>query len=204
MTIAMIEIADLLQVQDPIALFSQWYQTVETAGQSMPEAMALATANRNGHPSVRFVLLKEVSSGGFCFFTNYNSRKASDLDDNPWAALAFHWVVVGRQVRVCGPVEKLSMEENAAYAHTRPRDSQIGAWASKQSQPLLNDAELSQRFASIEEKFLNQEIPCPPFWGGYRVIPYEIEFWINRADRLHDRIVFRRKDQLWSLQRLFP
>ena len=189
---------------DPIEFFRAWWRQAEQSGLLLPESMTLATATPEGRPSARLVLLKEVSARGFVFYTNYGSRKARELDANPWASLAFHWVPLQRQVRVEGRVEKVSPEESVAYFTSRPRGSRIGAWASRQSQPIASRAALEAKVAEAWRQFGAGEIPLPPFWGGYRVIPDRIEFWQGRADRLHDRVLHTRTAEGWSAVRLQP
>jgi pyridoxamine 5'-phosphate oxidase len=190
---------------DPIELFRAWWNAAERAGVLLPEAAALATATPDGRPSVRMVLLKKLERRGCVFFTNYGSRKARDLEANPFAALCLHWAVLQRQIRVSGRVERVSEEESAAYFRTRSRGSRLGAWASRQSESLPNRAELEERFRRYGAEFGGGEVPLPPFWGGYRLVPDRIEFWQGRTDRLHDRIVFERVEGgSWSAQRLYP
>jgi pyridoxamine 5'-phosphate oxidase len=189
---------------DPIELFKSWFAAAGSAGVSMPEAVALATASRDGAPSARMVLLKEVDTRGFVFFTNYGSRKASDMDANPRASLCFYWAVLERQVRASGRVARIDHEESAAYFATRPRGSQVGAWASRQSETLRAREDLDQAVRDMTEKFAERDVPLPPFWGGYRLEPEEIEFWQGRADRLHDRLVYTRSGRGWSTRRLYP
>lgn len=190
--------------RDPLELFSEWWGAARESGLHLPDATALATATADGRPSVRMVLLKGMDARGFAFYTNYGSRKARELDANPLAELCFHWSVLERQVRVSGAVARLPEEESAAYFRTRPRGSRIGAWASRQSDPLPDRRELEERFRRIRDEFRGEEIPLPPFWGGYRLAPERIEFWQGRADRLHDRIVFERTGDGWSAHRLQP
>ncbi|MDT8342053.1 MAG: pyridoxamine 5'-phosphate oxidase [Longimicrobiales bacterium] len=192
--------------EDPFDLFRDWYRTAEESGLFMPEAMALATASADGAPSARMVLLKDFDARGFTFYTNYESRKARELDENPRAALTLHWAVLERQVRIEGTVHRVSQAESLAYFRTRPRGSRIGAWASAQSRPLAARADLEARVRETEARFRGDAIPLPPFWGGYRVVPTLIEFWQGRADRLHDRWVFRRGDAeaAWTVERLHP
>ena len=166
--------------------------------------VALATADAEGRPSVRMVLLRGVDEQGFSFFTNYNSRKARDLDGNPHAALCFHWIALDEQIRVEGRVERLTPEESDRYFAGRPRGSQLGAWASAQSTVLPAREKLEQEYRSIEERFAGQPVPRPPFWGGYRVVPNRIEFWYGRPDRLHDRLVYQRSGDGWKIERLYP
>lgn len=189
---------------DPIQLFGQWFEAARKAGILLPEAMTLATAAADGAPSARMVLLKDIGNDGFEFYTNLGSRKADELRANPQAALCFHWGVLQRQVRVEGPVAELSREASAAYFHTRPRGSRIGAWASRQSQPLEEREVLQRRVRQVTERFEGGEVPLPDFWGGFRLDPRRIEFWQGRADRLHDRLVFRREEDGWSSLRLYP
>jgi pyridoxamine 5'-phosphate oxidase len=189
---------------DPIELFTSWFEAARGAGVLLPEAVTLATATPEGIPSARMVLLKDVDARGFVFFTNYGSRKARELDANPRAALCFHWAVLQRQVRVSGRVARVAVEESSKYFATRPRGSQIGAWASQQSQNLPSREALERSVRDLGEKYAGQDVPLPPFWGGYRLEPEEIEFWQGRADRLHDRLVFSRADGGWSTRRLYP
>jgi pyridoxamine 5'-phosphate oxidase len=191
--------------RDPIILFQRWFSDAQAANLVLPEAMSLATVGSDGRPSARMVLLKQVDHDGFVFFTNYNSAKAQELETNPFAALVFHWVTMERQVRVEGKVVKTSREESRQYFETRPRDSQIGAWASPQSEVIENRSILEERKAELEIKYHGRSIECPPYWGGYRLIPDKIEFWKGRTGRLHDRILFTRTaDGSWSMERLAP
>lgn len=189
---------------DPIELFQAWFQAASEAGILLPEAVALATAAVDGTPSARMVLLKHVDERGFVFFTNYGSRKSRELVENPRAALCFHWAVLQRQVRVNGTVTRASDEESDAYFLSRGRGSRIGAWASRQSERLSTRAELEVRVREVEKRFAGGEVPRPEFWGGYRIEPQVIEFWQGRADRLHDRLVFRRTEGGWATERLYP
>jgi pyridoxamine 5'-phosphate oxidase len=189
---------------DPFALFEEWYREAREAGLYLPESMTLATATPDGKPSARLVLLKRHDERGFVFFTNYESRKASELERNPFGALAIHWPVLQRQVRIEGPVEKISEDESFSYFRTRPRGSRIGAWASPQSAVIADRADLERRVEQIRERYPGDEVPLPPHWGGYRVRPRTIEFWQGRADRLHDRFRFEREVDGWSVERLAP
>jgi pyridoxamine 5'-phosphate oxidase len=189
---------------DPFELFAAWYHAAEESGLVHPEAMALATADADGSPSVRMVLLKDVGPEGFVFFTNYESRKARELEENPRASLCFHWANLERQVRVSGTVERTTEEESYAYFSTRPRGSRIGAWASRQSRPLVERDELEARVREMTERFRGEDVPLPPFWGGYRLRPTTLEFWQGKASRLHDRLVFERTEEGWESRRLYP
>ncbi len=190
---------------DPIELFRSWLETAVEAGIHEANAIALATATPEGAPSVRMVLLKGIDERGFVFYTNYESRKASELDANPKAALCVHWAVLERQIRVNGTVSRVSEAESAAYFETRGRGSRVGAWASLQSRPLPDREELEARVREVRERFEGSDVSLPPFWGGYRIEPTAIEFWQGKADRLHDRLVFTREATGgWSTQRLYP
>ena len=166
--------------------------------------MTLATARSDGQPSARMVLLKQVDHDGFVFFTNYRSAKAEQLDANPYAALVFYWVQLDRQVRVEGRVTKTSAEESREYFRTRPRESQIGAWASSQSEAIGSRDVLEQRAHELEARYADREIDCPDHWGGYRLKPERIEFWKSRVGRLHDRILYQREGGGWNITRLAP
>ena len=191
--------------RDPIKQFQLWFNDAIDAKIYLPDAMTLATATPDGKPSARMVLLKQVDQDGFVFFTNYNSAKAVQLDANPLAALVFYWSKLDRQVRVEGSVVRTSTEESYEYFRTRPRESQIGAWASAQSEVITGRDVLEQRARELEEKYLDLEIDCPEHWGGYRLRPERIEFWKSRVGRLHDRILYeRRSGDDWTLSRLAP
>lgn len=192
------------EARDPIELFKEWFVAAESAGLLLPESVALATATPGAIPSVRMVLLKDVDHRGFVFFTNYGSRKAQELDSNPNAALCFHWAALERQVRVTGPVVRISAEESDAYFQSRGRGSRLGAWASKQSSTLGAREELDARVAEVTARFDGGDVPLPSFWGGYRLEPQVIEFWQGRPDRLHDRLVFGRDGEAWETRRLYP
>lgn len=191
--------------EDPIELFRRWFDDAQRSGLFMPEAVSLSTSTPDGRPSSRMVLLKGVEPNGFVFFTNYESRKAGELEANPRAALLFHWAVLERQVRIEGRVERVSEETSFAYFSSRARGSRIGAWASKQSRPLGSRAELEARVREVDARHPGDDVPLPPFWGGYRVVPRRIEFWQGRASRLHDRWVWTRADEdRWTTERLYP
>ena len=192
--------------KDPFALFGEWYQAAVDSGLYLPEAMTLSTSTPDGFPSSRMVLLKSFDPRGFVFFTNYASRKARELEENPRAALLFHWGVLERQVRVEGTVGRIPVEESAAYFASRGRGSQLGAWASRQSAELPRRADLEERLAELKRRFQGKDVPLPPFWGGYRLVPRAVEFWQGRADRLHDRLRFAREGQAdpWKVTRLYP
>jgi pyridoxamine 5'-phosphate oxidase len=179
---------------EPVAQFRAWMEQALAADLLDPTAMTLATVDPQGRPSARTVLLKGYDQRGFVFFTNYGSRKARDLAANPHAALAFHWPALDRQVRIEGQVEQTSRAETAAYFATRPAASRIGAWASRQSQPVAGRADLERAYAAAAERFAGGDIPAPDFWGGYRLRHTRVEFWQGRRNRLHDRLVYRRRD----------
>jgi pyridoxamine 5'-phosphate oxidase len=189
---------------DPFPLFDEWYREARQAGLYLPEAMTLATADEDGVPSARLVLLKGHDERGFVFFSNYESRKAGELAVNPRAALAIHWPILQRQVRIEGTVERITPEESFEYFRTRPRGSRIGAWASPQSRVIPDRSELETRVAEFDARFPGDDVPLPPYWGGYRVRPQRIEFWQGRASRLHDRFRFSRKVDGWAVDRLAP
>jgi len=191
---------------DPIAHFNAWFAEAEKAEPNDANAMTLATVGPDGMPSARMVLLKGIDGQGFVFYTNFESRKGRQLLDHPKAALCFHWKSLRRSVRVEGPVEQVSDAEADAYFASRPRGSQIGAWASKQSRPLTARMELEKAVASYAAKFHIGAVPRPPYWSGFRVLPQRIEFWQDKPFRLHDRLVFSRAAgaNAWTTERLFP
>ena len=194
---------------DPIRQFARWFQQACNAELPEPNAMSLATAAADGSPGLRTVLLKFFDERGFVFFTNYTSRKAKEIAENPRAALLFPWVGLARQVTVRGRVEKVSVAESARYFASRPRGSQLGAWVSRQSSVISSRQLLLQQFEKLKQKFLNGEIPLPDFWGGYRVVPRTIEFWQGQTSRLHDRFLYSRDeargaDAPWTIERLAP
>ncbi|MBU0676863.1 MAG: pyridoxamine 5'-phosphate oxidase [Verrucomicrobia bacterium] len=189
---------------DPMVQFNKWFHDAKRSGIFLPEAVTLATATPDGKPSARMMLLKGADERGFVIYTNFESNKGRQLDANPQAALVLHWSILERQVRIQGAVERVTEAESAAYFKTRLRGSRIGAWASAQSSVLESRTQLEQRVKEYEQKFKGDDIPLPPFWGGYRVIPERIEFWQGRLNRLHDRIVYEREGETWKISRLSP
>ncbi|WP_313536594.1 pyridoxamine 5'-phosphate oxidase [Sphingomonas sp.] len=189
---------------DPFALFHDWYTEARSTELNDSNAVALATADASGHPSVRMVLLKGYDERGFVFYTNRESRKAAELAANPHVALLFHWKSLRRQIRIEGPIAFASDEESDAYFASRSRDSQLGAWASDQSRPLDSRATFEARFAEAQARFEGGPVPRPPHWGGYRVTPERIEFWLDREHRLHERRVFTRAGEGWAEGMLYP
>ena len=190
--------------EDPIALFDAWYAEARTTEINDSNAVALATADAEGRPSVRMVLLKGHGPDGFVIYTNRESRKAGDLAVNTYAALLFHWKSLRRQVRIEGSVSLVSDAESDAYFASRGRDSQLGAWASDQSRPLDSRETFEHRFAEMQARFEGGDVPRPPHWGGYRITPDRIELWQDRAHRLHERRLFKREGGNWSEGLLFP
>ena len=189
---------------DPLALFDQWFAEARASEPNDAEAMTLATADGDGRPTARMVLLKGHGPEGFVFYTNEQSAKGDQLAANPHAALLFHWKSLRRQVRIEGPIERVPDLEADAYFATRGRDSQLGAWASDQSRPLDARVTFEQRFEDMKARFEGQDVPRPPHWRGYRVIPRRIEFWIDREHRLHERRLFTRDGEGWSEGLLYP
>lgn len=191
-------------VSDPVEQFQRWYRTSRRLFLPLPNACTLATVTAEQKPNARLVLLKGVDARGFVFYTNYESPKAIELDGNPYAVLVFHWNELFRQVRVSGCVERLSAEESDAYFASRPRGSQIGAWASKQSAVLESRGDLDRKVREMVERFRGQPVPRPPFWGGYLLRHQRVEFWQGRPRRLHDRILYVREGDGWKIMRLSP
>jgi pyridoxamine 5'-phosphate oxidase len=190
---------------NPFEQFKIWFDQALAAKLPEPNAMTIATATLDGKPSARMVLLKDYDERGFVFYTNYESHKGRQLVENPWGAIAFWWAELERQVRIEGRIEKVPPAESDAYFHSRPKDSQLGAWASNQSQVIDSGEVLEQRLQQLKEEYENKEVPRPPNWGGFRVIPTEIEFWQGRPSRLHDRLLYQRsEDGSWRIQRLSP
>ena len=190
--------------KDPIALFQAWFRDATRARSLLPEAMALATSTRDGRPSVRMVLHRGFVRGGFVFYTNYTSRKAAELLENPRAAAVFHWPIIDRQVRIEGRVQKLTRAESDRYFQSRPRDSRISAWASPQSAKIAGRTVLEDEFARVHARFGSGRIPCPPFWGGFRIVANCIEFWQGQPHRLHNRVVYMQKGKSWVSFQLGP
>jgi pyridoxamine 5'-phosphate oxidase len=189
---------------DPIAQFEKWFDEIVRVEQPDPEAMTLSTASAGGEVSARIVLLRGLDERGFVFFTNYESRKSRELIANPRAALTFYWSSINRQVRIEGVVEKVSRQETEEYFQSRPHGSQLGAWASPQSEEIAGRTSLDRLFTEAEQRFKGQPIPCPPFWGGFRLKPVRIEFWQGRENRLHDRILYALGKNGWRISRLAP
>ena len=197
---------DFAESGDPIALFKAWFAEAKTAEPNDPDAMALATVDASGLPDVRMVLLKAADERGFVFYTNEQSAKGDELASNPKAALVLHWKSIRRQVRVRGAVERVTAAEADAYFASRSRDSRIAAIASDQSRPLDSRKTFETRVAELQKKYDGKDVPRPAHWGGYRIVPSEIEFWHDRPHRMHDRVRFTRKDlkHAWTKARLYP
>ncbi len=189
---------------DPTEQFSRWFDEALSANLHEPNAMTLATATRVGRPSARIVLLKGFDERGFVFYTNYEGRKGRELEENPYCALVFYWGELERQVRIEGRASRVSAEESEAYYRRRPRGSRLGAWVSEQSRPVGGREVLEGRLRELEREYEGREVSRPSFWGGYRVEPEEMEFWQGRENRLHDRLVYRRSDEGWEIERLQP
>ncbi|MDB9540723.1 pyridoxamine 5'-phosphate oxidase [Anabaenopsis tanganyikae CS-531] len=191
---------------NPVIQFQTWFEQALAAQLPEPNAMTLATATPDGKPSARMVLLKDFDDQGFVLFTNYNSHKGQELAANPQAALVFWWAELERQVRIVGTVEKISPEQSDSYFEMRPPSSRLGAWASNQSQVIVGREVLEQQLQEFQRQYQNQEVPRPPHWGGYRVIPTEIEFWQGRPSRMHDRLLYTRcwDNSSWKIERLSP
>ncbi|HEY9695095.1 MAG TPA: pyridoxamine 5'-phosphate oxidase [Oculatellaceae cyanobacterium] len=190
---------------NPFKQFQKWFDQALAAQLPEPNAMTLATVSQDGKPRARIVLLKNFNEQGFVFYTNYNSQKGQEIAQNPWAALIFWWAELERQVRIEGSVEKVTKSESDEYFHSRPVGSQLGAWASQQSQVIDNREVLEHQLQELEEIYQNQNIPRPTHWGGYRIVPQTIEFWQGRTNRLHDRLCYSlQEDHTWVIKRLSP
>jgi pyridoxamine 5'-phosphate oxidase len=189
---------------DPLRQFRRWFDEAREAGVEVPESMALATSTPDGRPSVRMVLLKDADESGFGFHSNYESRKGGELDANPRAAVLFYWQPQGRQVRIEGSVERADVGESETYFRTRPLGSRLAAWASPQSRPLADRGELERLYAEAAARFPGEDVPRPPYWGGFRLVPDAYEFWQHADNRLHDRIRYERDGDGWRRERLAP
>jgi pyridoxamine 5'-phosphate oxidase len=191
--------------RDPLLQFASWMQAVIDSGTEEPNIMFLATADQNAKPSCRVVLLRNFDAEGFVFFTNYHSAKGTELEQNPYASMIFFWSHLHKQVRIDGVVSKVEEAESDAYFRTRPRESQIGAWASIQSQKLPERQELEKKVENLTKEYEGREVPRPLFWGGYRVRPYRYEFWQGRPNRLHDRVCYETEGEgKWKISLLYP
>jgi pyridoxamine 5'-phosphate oxidase len=193
-----------MNITDPFSIFMDWYQEAIDAGITDPTIMTLATADPKGQPAARIVLLKSFDEKGFVFYTNYHSRKGVDLDRNPRSALVIHWRETGRQVRIEGNTEKVPAAVSDRYFESRPRGSQLGAWASEQSREIPSGAYMDESLKRWEAEFRDNPVPRPPHWGGYRVIPDRIEFWSDRENRMHERMLFEKTERDWVRKRLAP
>lgn len=198
------ELSEASVAADPFVQFANWFDEYLNSGPLEPNAFTLSTVAADGTPSSRVVLLKGFDPTGFVFFTNYESKKARDLNADPRAALHFFWPELERQIAIAGRAEKVSREESESYFASRPKASKLGAWASKQSERLSGRKELEDRMDEIRERFDDDEVPCPPFWGGFRVVPIRFEFWQGRPSRLHDRICYELEAGGWNILRLYP
>ena len=201
---SLIELNEKTVSKDPFEQFDIWFKDTLNSRLPEPNAMIISTASRAGMPSVRTVLLKSYDNRGFVFFTNYESKKGKDLGENPKAAILFLWKEMERQIRIIGRVEKTTQKESELYFRSRPKESQLGAWASKQSTVLPDRNHLTENYKKYRKQFEGREIPLPPHWGGYRVIPTEFEFWQGRENRLHDRICYTKERNSWYISRLSP
>jgi pyridoxamine 5'-phosphate oxidase len=190
--------------RNPYQQFEIWMNEALQSGVIEPNAMTLATANKKGIPDARVVLLREINKNGFSFFTNYESKKGKDLAANNKACLNFFWSELSRQIRINGTIKKVPRKESEEYFNTRPRESQLGAWASSQSEKLVSREILEKQYAILEKKFDGKKVPCPPHWGGYILTPVRIEFWQGRANRMHDRIIYLKQGSRWKMERLSP
>jgi len=190
--------------QNPFIQFDTWYKEHVASGASIPNSVSLGTSANDGKVSLRTVLLKEYGENGFIFFTNYTSKKGSQLTENPHVALLFYWPESGRQVRIEGVAEKITLQDSDSYFSTRPRESQLSAWASKQSSVVPGRHHLEEQHESFKKIFLNQNVDRPPYWGGFRIIPSWFEFWQNDERRLHDRLTYRKLNNAWVIERLAP
>jgi len=193
---------DLLE--SPTDMFRDWFEKVENLDNIEVNAMTLATSSKKGEPSSRVVLLKDYDENGFVFYTNYNSEKGNQIEQNPYGSLTFHWNQLERQIRIRGKIRKISRDKSKKYFNSRPRLSQISVLASKQSDILENRIELEERFIDIEKKYKGKEIPCPDYWGGYLLEHRKVEFWQGRRDRMHDRFVYTKHGTTWQTNRLSP
>jgi pyridoxamine 5'-phosphate oxidase len=189
---------------EPVVLFRRWYLDAERAEIHLPNAMALATTSSDGRPSIRHVLLRDIEDRGFVFYTNHGSRKGAELAEDPRAAFSIYWRELDRQVSVTGDASRVSEQESDTYFATRPREARLGAWASRQSTELGSREELMERFAAFDATYPGDEVPRPSFWGGYRIDPITVEFWQGRAHRLHDRFLYERAGDGWTIRRLSP